>query len=190
MGKLARAIGVVAFSIATPAANAGVLTGFLESEVGPQNDVTWTIGVTDTGATAATNVKIDSATLTQTAGAACTPVVTLPGALGTIGAGATAFGSVAIDFTGCGPFDDGQPGQPPGSDLLRFTLDAAFSADGLTGSLHLTDLTTEGDGTVYPAAATPVPEPPAWVLALLGFGLLGTAWTGRRRLTSLRSARA
>jgi PEP-CTERM motif len=177
MDQLAKAIIVLAFSTLAPAANAAMLTGFLESETGPENDTTWLIGVTDASAAAATNVKIDGFMLTQTAGAACTPIVTLPGALGTIAAGATALASVTIDFSGC-PFS-----------TALFTLDAAFSADGLTGSLVLANLAPEGDGTVYPAAV-PTPEPSTWALTLLGFGLLGTMSAARGRLKLPRSAHA
>ena len=58
MEKLGKAIVVLAFSTLAPAANAAVLTGFLESETGPPNDVTWTIGVINAGPAAAMNAKI------------------------------------------------------------------------------------------------------------------------------------
>jgi hypothetical protein len=174
---------VLAFSTLAPAANAAVLTGFLESETGPPNDVTWTIGVINAGPAAAMNAKISSATLTQTAGTACTPVLTLPGSLGTIAAGATDFASLTIDFTGCPTPDYVSFVPPPPLGAPLFTLDAGLSADGLTGSLHLAGLAPLEDRTVYPAAVNSVPEPSTWALSLLGFGLVGAAY--RRRLLAL-----
>jgi PEP-CTERM motif len=188
MQKLATALIVLTFSIFAPPANAALI-GFLDDETGTSFEATWLIGVTNTGAAAAMDVKIDSFMLTQTSGAACTPTVTLPGALGTIAAGATALASVTIDFSGCLMPKNypSMPPPPPGAPL--FTLDAAFSADGLTGSLVLTNLAPIYDGTVYPAAV-PTPEPSTWALTLLGFGLLGAMSAARGRLKLPRSAHA
>jgi PEP-CTERM motif len=187
MAKLTTAIIVLSFSTFASPANAALI-GFLESETGTPNDVMWTIGVTNTGTTAAMNAKIDSAILTQTAGAACTPVVTLPGALGIIAAGATAFASLTINFTGCPAPDYLSFVPPPPPDAPLFTLDAALSADGLTGSLQLSGLAPLEDGTVYPVAVATIPEPSTWALMLLGFGLLGTARARRGWLTLPPSA--
>jgi hypothetical protein len=187
MEKLAKAAIVLAFWTFAPPANSAVLTGFLQSETDLLGDVIWSIGVTDKGPVAAMNAKIGSATLTQTSGAACTPVVSLPGSLGTIASGATAFASVTIDFAGCA-FAPNSGFPLPSAPF--FTLDATFSADnGLTGSLHLTDLLPYDDGTVFPTAATSVPEPPAWALMLLGFGFLGAGSAARRWLMLPPAAR-
>lgn len=162
--------GIIAAAIAfAPAAEAGILTGFLQQETGPQNAVVWELGVTNIEATPATNAMVDSASLAQTAGAACTPVLTLPGPLGTIAPGATVPADLTIDFTGCSPFDTGFP--PDNNPTLRFTLDVAFTADGFTGSLELTDLTTKGDGTVFPPSE--VPEPTSWALLATALAAAG-----------------
>jgi hypothetical protein len=63
----------------------------------------WTLAVGNSGPDTATGAAISSLTLTQVAGAACTPVVAtpLPIALGDIASGASMSGIVTIDFTGC-----------------------------------------------------------------------------------------
>ena len=122
-------LAAIVFSVClSPRANAATLTGFLESETGPLNAIVWTIGVTNATSMSANDAAIGSVTLTQVAGAACTPVITPGAAIGTIAANTTGFGSATIDFTGC-QFDDSNfPNSPPTGP--QFDLHATFVADG------------------------------------------------------------
>jgi hypothetical protein len=81
------------------------LSGRIASKSGPQNARVWSIEV-DSGASPAFGASIDGFTLTQTAGTACTPVVTNPSnfplTLGYIPKKTSAAAPITIDFTGCG----------------------------------------------------------------------------------------
>ncbi len=98
--------------------NNTVLTGSIASKSGAQNDRAWNISVDNNGTGTATASQIDQFTLTQTYGAACTPVIEspFPVSMGDIPAGGSASGSIMIDFAGC-----------PAT--ARFSLDALFSAN-------------------------------------------------------------
>lgn len=77
------------------------------SKDGLANARVWTIGANNPSAGTAYATKIGGFALTQTAGAACTPVVTPPGKypidLGDIGAGGSASTAFTINFSGCDP---------------------------------------------------------------------------------------
>ena len=95
------------------------LTGSIGSKAGPQNARVWTIVLSNAGPGAATSAQITGFSLTQTAGAACTPVLVSPAAfpiaVGDIAAGASATVPFTIDFTGCPA-------------LARFTLVVPFNS--------------------------------------------------------------
>jgi hypothetical protein len=81
------------------------LTASMISTTGLTASRDWKFQVYDTGIGAANHAAITGLTLTQTAGATCTPVVapgTFPVALGNILPAASATGDVIINFTGCG----------------------------------------------------------------------------------------
>ncbi len=93
------------------------LSGLIASKTGAQNARVWGITVTNNDTKAANGASITGLTLTQTSGAACTPVITgLPVALGNIAASGAASGAVTIDFTGCAA-------------AARFTVTGQFSAN-------------------------------------------------------------
>jgi endo-1,4-beta-xylanase len=95
------------------------LTGSIAAKTGPTNARVWTIALSNPGPGTATSAQITGFTLTQTSGAACTPIVTPPGAypisLGDIPAGGSAGAAFTIDFTGCAA-------------LARFGLNVPFAA--------------------------------------------------------------
>jgi hypothetical protein len=80
------------------------LSGSIVCKTGPRKARVWTIDVS-AGAGSSNGAQIDGFTLTQTAGAACTPIVTSPAsfplALGDIPANQSASAPITIDFTGC-----------------------------------------------------------------------------------------
>jgi len=94
----------------------------------------WTINVLDAGVVTAHSVEIDSLTLTQTAGAACTPVVTTPLPLVSsveLSPGASGNLDVVVSFSGCAP-------------AARFTVVANFvvanfsaNGGGVTGTMRV-----------------------------------------------------
>jgi hypothetical protein len=90
-------------SVSVAAAGAAALTGVVTAKSGASNLRVWTFTVTDGGPGAAYLARIDSMSLTQTAGAPCSPVVatSFPLPVGDIAAAASAGGAVSIDFTGC-----------------------------------------------------------------------------------------
>ena len=94
----------------------------------PVDSLVWTMTISNEGTVPAVNTMINGFTLTQTSGAACTPVVvtTLPLGVGTIAAGNAVQGNITIDFTGC-------------EVLARFRLNSTFSANGgaTTGAMSL-----------------------------------------------------
>ncbi|MBV8898038.1 MAG: endo-1,4-beta-xylanase [Acidobacteriaceae bacterium] len=89
------------------------------SKTGPQNARVWTITANNPSQGTAYATQINGFTLTQVAGAACTPVITPPGrypvVLGDIAGGQTASTAFTIDFTGC-------------PNLARFTLNMPWSS--------------------------------------------------------------
>ena len=164
---------VVAVSHATPLSGELFVGG---PAGGPASS--WSIEVTNTGAITATSAELTSITLTQTGGAACTPVfgVPFPILLGDIASGATADSPNLLPnlFNGCGS-------------TASFTLDAEFSAMGgaETGSLVLQDIAVDQPIGLYPTPTIAVPEPSS--VLLLGAGLAGLF--GAIRLRAFRTAR-
>ncbi|MBV9225939.1 MAG: endo-1,4-beta-xylanase, partial [Acidobacteriaceae bacterium] len=97
------------------------------SKTGPPNARVWTITANNPSQGTAYTAQITGFTLTQVAGASCTPVVSpvhFPVVLGDIASGQTASTEFTIDFTGC-------------PNLARFTLNMPWtSANGAyTGTL-------------------------------------------------------
>ena len=78
----------------------------------------WSVKLSNTGPGAATNARITGLALTQTYGAACTPVVqtSFPTGAGDLASGAAVLRNLTIDFTGC-------------PNLARFTAKLLFAAD-------------------------------------------------------------
>ena len=99
------------------------IAGNIAAKSGPANARVWTLSLYDNGPAGAGNTVIPSFTLTQTAGAACTPVVntSFPLAVGTINAGVTGMANVLIDFSSCAA-------------AARFTATFTFSANNGTVS--------------------------------------------------------
>jgi hypothetical protein len=79
------------------------LRALFTSKVGTTNARVWTVTLSNIGSGAAVDARITGLTLTQTFGAACSPVVLtpMPVPVGTLAPGASATGTVTIDFTGC-----------------------------------------------------------------------------------------
>ncbi|HME00133.1 MAG TPA: glycoside hydrolase family 9 protein [Terriglobia bacterium] len=105
------------------------LTGLITATSGSQSARNWTITLNNNGPFGANAAEIDSLHLTQTGGAACSPLVNpaqFPVNVGNIGWGGSALGVVTINFTGC-----------PSN--ARFTVNFTFDADGgkVTGSKTL-----------------------------------------------------
>jgi uncharacterized repeat protein (TIGR02543 family) len=94
------------------------LGGMISGKSGPANARAWTFGITNSGPGAANGAMITSFTLTQVAGAACTPVVvnSLPMSVGNLAPGATQSAVVTINFSACA-FN------------ARFTLNTGLSAN-------------------------------------------------------------
>lgn len=95
------------------------MAGNIVAKSGPSNARVWTLSLLDNGPDAANATSITSFTLTQTFGAACTPVVrtATPIALGNVAPLQTGTANVTIDFTGCAA-------------AARFTAKFNFSANG------------------------------------------------------------
>ena len=95
------------------------LSFLVSAKTGAQNARVWTVTATNPSTGTAYATQITGFTLTQTAGAACTPVITPPGAfpvgLGDIAPQGTATANFTIDFTGC-------------ASLARFTLSMPWSS--------------------------------------------------------------
>ena len=105
------------------------LTGLITATSGAQSARNWTITLDNNGPFGANAAEIDSLHLTQTGGAACSPLVSpaqFPVNVGNIAWGGSALGVVTINFTGC-------------PNNARFTVNFTFSADGgaVTGSRTL-----------------------------------------------------
>ena len=99
---------------------------------GPLNARAWDLTITNKGPGVANSAELTSFTLTQTAGAACQPVVatSFPASLGNLAPAGTKAITVTINFTGC-------------AQSARFSVDAKFSADSgaSTGSVVRTNQT-------------------------------------------------
>ncbi len=100
-------------------AAATTLNAAISAKSGPANARVWSVAIQNTGAGAAVNAQLNTLTLTQTFGAACTPVVStaLPGAAGTIAPTASAIVPVTINFSACAV-------------SARFRVDLGYSANG------------------------------------------------------------
>ncbi len=75
----------------------------LTSQSGASNARVWSFSFTNKGPGQANNIHINTFVLTQSAGAACTPVVItkLPELVGSVAPGGVVNGSVSIDFSSC-----------------------------------------------------------------------------------------
>ncbi|MGB9456599.1 MAG: endo-1,4-beta-xylanase [Bryobacteraceae bacterium] len=95
------------------------LSFLVSSKTGAQNARVWTITASNNGSGTAYATQINGFTLTQAAGAACTPVITPPSSypvvLGDIASGNSASAAFTIDFTGC-------------ANLARFALKMPWSS--------------------------------------------------------------
>jgi len=95
------------------------MTFAVTSKTGAQNARVWTLTATNGTVGTAYATQITGLTLTQVAGAACTPVITPPSSfpvsLGDIPASGSASASFTINFTGCAA-------------LARFTMSAPWSS--------------------------------------------------------------
>jgi endo-1,4-beta-xylanase len=95
------------------------LSFLVSGKTGPQNARVWTVTASNNGSGTAYATQINGFTLTQVAGAACTPVVTPPSSfpvvLGDIASGNSASAAFTIDFTGCAA-------------LARFALNMPWSS--------------------------------------------------------------
>jgi uncharacterized repeat protein (TIGR02543 family) len=81
------------------------LVGNIVTKAGPSNARVWTLSLTDNGPAPAIGSTINTFSLTQTAGTACTPVITnlaaFPLLVGDLAVTQTGTANVTIDFTGC-----------------------------------------------------------------------------------------
>ena len=95
-----------------------ILDGTITGKSGPANARVWALSITNKGPGVANGAELTSFTLTQTAGATCTPVVagSFPLSLGDLAPGGTKAVDVTIDFAACA------------SDA-KFKLDAKLSAN-------------------------------------------------------------
>jgi len=94
------------------------MAGNIIAKSGPSNARIWTLSLFDNGPGAANTVLINDFTLTQTFGAACTPVLknVFPLSLGNLAPLQTGTTTVTIDFTGC-------------ASAARFTAKFTYSAN-------------------------------------------------------------
>ena len=120
LSKLSLCAVALMSAAALPAAGATTLVGHVAAKAGPQNARVWIIQLLNTGTNTASSARFTGLTLTQTSGAACTPVVTPPSSypvvLGDIAPSASAGANFTIDFTGC-------------PNNASFILQVPFSAD-------------------------------------------------------------
>ncbi|HVP48839.1 MAG TPA: choice-of-anchor Q domain-containing protein [Bryobacteraceae bacterium] len=117
---------------ATFVAGSTVLGGNILTKSGPMNARVWPVNVANATSSAVTahSTQINTFSLTQVAGAACTPVLqtVLPASAGDLAPGSSGIVNLAFDFTGCAA-------------AARFTAQATFSANGggVTGSMTRTN---------------------------------------------------
>jgi hypothetical protein len=114
---------------ATPAATE---SGTVSAKSGPANARQWTISITNSGPGTAYNAQLVGLVLTQTFGAACTPVrdaPLLPVSLGDLVVGASAQTAVTFDFSSC-----------PAN--ARFTVAVGYVANG-GSSMTVTQLVNQ-----------------------------------------------
>lgn len=99
---------------------AQTLTGSISSKNGQQGSRRWTLRITNPNSYTVNSVNLYSFALTQTAGPACSPTLTSPGAfpvsVGNIGAGSSRTYQVTINFSGC-------------NSSTRFTADFTFAGN-------------------------------------------------------------
>jgi len=113
-------------------AGSTILGGNILTKTGPQNARVWPLNVANATVSPVTahNTRIDTMTLTQVAGAACTPVMLTPPPVlvGDLTPGSSATVNLLISFTGCAA-------------NARFTAQATFSANGggVSGSMTRTN---------------------------------------------------
>jgi hypothetical protein len=164
------------------------LSADLISETGPQNAVVWDFRVFNNGTDPALNTQLEGLTLTQTSGAAGTPIIntTFPVTVGTISAGGFADSLITTDFTNSHVTD-------------QFTVNLGFSSNGgaNTGSFTLVDVSpyTGGSNTFFTIAdlrtsaqASTVPEPSSLVLAAISLASTAGVVVCRRRQAKRQSA--
>jgi hypothetical protein len=98
------------------------LTASLGQRAGPANARIWPVKLANIGTGTAVNARISGFTLTQTFGAACTPVVqpSLPVSTGDLAPGGSAVSNMTIDFSSC-------------PSLARFSATIQYAADGGVG---------------------------------------------------------
>lgn len=115
------------FAVANLVTGSPELYGIIKTKSGPDNARVWTLKLLD-GPQTATDAHIDAFSLTQTAGAACTPVIfgNFPLSLGDIAPGGAAKSSVQIDFTNCA-----------GNTRFNATIDYSAGSGALVGSKTL-----------------------------------------------------
>jgi hypothetical protein len=98
--------------VANYAALAPVVTGSISSRSGGASARQWTLTLTNSGPGAANAAQIIGVALTQTSGAACTPVMTNPApvpslanplVVGTVAPSSSGTAGVTVNFTGCAP---------------------------------------------------------------------------------------
>ena len=90
----------------------------IAGKTGPTGARVWSIQFTNNGPALAAGVQIAGLSFTQTAGAACTPVVGgLPAAIPSIAVGASATSPVTINFSSC-------------TGIVRFKVTMPFTANG------------------------------------------------------------
>ncbi|MBL8242468.1 MAG: Ig-like domain repeat protein [Bryobacterales bacterium] len=109
---------------------ATTLNAVISGKSGPANARVWNVAIQNTGAGSAVNALLNSLSLTQTFGAACTPVVltALPASAGNIAPSTAGTVPVTIDFSSCAV-------------TARFRADLAYSANAgaATGVKSLTN---------------------------------------------------
>ena len=92
----------------------------ITGKTGLANARIWTVTISNAGSGTATAAQIDGFSLTQTFGAACTPVITSPPSfplgVGNIAPGGSAAGSLTLDCSSCAA-------------NARFRVDFTFSSD-------------------------------------------------------------
>lgn len=106
------------------------LSALISSKFGTQNARSWSLTIANKGSCPAENAQIENLVLTQTAGAACTPVISsplsFPLGVGNIPAGAQASGTATINFTGC-----------PNNARFKTTISFSSNNGAVTGSKTL-----------------------------------------------------